>query len=301
MANVFGSMVEAIGNTPLVHFRCDEVKGARILVKLESLNPTGSIKDRAGIQLIRNAIANGRLTPGRVILDASSGNMACALAYFGRMLGFEVKVICNTKLTEDKRGFIRYFGADLEVFGDITIEGNRRCAELAAADDRLCFMDQLHDQANPQASFETLGPEILRDVPKVAAVVGSMGSGGSMCGVGRYLRANEPSTLVFTAQAASGTKIPGTGAFIDGDYVTPFINELRDTPLYHDTFMVDQPSAELRTRQMADQGIFTGFQGGGVVHTALEAIKKHGINGDVVAIIGDSGWKNMDKLKAVRA
>ena len=208
-------------------------------------------------------------------------------------------MICNTKLTEDKRGFIRYFGAGLEVFGDITVEGNRKCKELADADDTYCFMDQLHDRSNPQASYETLGPEILKDLPRVSAVAGSMGSGGSMCGLARYMKEHSPATMIITSQAASGTKIPGTGAFVDGDYVTPFIEELRNTPLYDDTFLVEMASAQRYTRLMADQGIFVGFQGGGVMDAAIRAIKNHGTKGDVVVVIGDSGWKNMDKLKAL--
>ncbi|MBK9195488.1 MAG: pyridoxal-phosphate dependent enzyme [Flavobacteriales bacterium] len=299
MAAIHETMLDLVGNTPMVRFRTDEVPDVRILVKLESFNPTGSIKDRACLYLIRNAIRTGRLVPGKTILDASSGNMACALAYFGRILGYPVHVICNTKLTEDKRGFIRYFGAGLEVFGDITVEGNRKCKELADADDTYCFMDQLHDRSNPQASYETLGPEILKDLPRVSAVAGSMGSGGSMCGLARYMKEHSPATMIITSQAASGTKIPGTGAFVDGDYVTPFIEELRNTPLYDDTFLVEMASAQRYTRLMADQGIFVGFQGGGVMDAAIRAIKNHGTKGDVVVVIGDSGWKNMDKLKAL--
>ncbi len=301
MVKILSSMVEAIGNTPLVAFHSDETPDVRYLVKLESQNPTGSIKDRACIYNIRAAERSGALRKGMTLLDASSGNMACALAYFGKLLGYPVKVVCNSKLTEDKKQFIRYFGAELEMIGDITLDGNKACREWASTPEgkeKYCFLDQLHNQANPQAAFETLGPEVLRDAPDVVAVTGSMGSGGSMCGVGRFFKANKPSVRIFTSQAASGTKIPGTGAFVDGDYVTPFITELRETPLYDDTFPVEQAQAEARTAQLAAQGIFGGFQAGGVLHAAVTGARKHGLKGDVVVIIGDSGWKNMDKLKA---
>lgn len=294
---IYNSVVDLIGKTPLVEYKTNEIQNARIYIKLESYNPTGSIKDRGCIYNIMGAIKSGQLTKDKIILDASSGNMACALAYFGRIMGYKVKVVCNSKLTQDKRQFIEYFGGDLEVFGDLTIEGNKLCRKWADENDQFCFLDQLHNQNNPLASFETLGPEIHSDLPAVAAVVGSMGSGGSMCGTGRYFRKKRPETKIFTSQAASGTKIPGTGAFVDGDYVTPFITELRETPLYDDTFFITQPIAELRTAQLADQGIFVGFQGGGVLHAAIEGIRKYNVEGDVVVVIGDSGWKNMDKLK----
>lgn len=299
---IYSSILEMIGKTPLIEYKTDEVKGVRILVKLESYNPTGSIKDRACIYNMNDAISSGKLTKDKIILDASSGNMACALAYYGSILGYKVKVVCNSKLTQDKRQFIQYFGADLEVFGDLTIEGNTLCrqwAEDKVGGDRFCFLDQLHNQANPRAAYETLGPEIHQEVPDVEAVIGSMGSGGSMCGTARYFREFKKSTKIITSQAAPGTKIPGTGAFADGDYITPFVKELMETPLYDDTFSVNQAQAEKRTKQLASQGIFVGFQGGGVLHATVEAIRKFKIEGNVVMIIGDSGWKNMDKLKTI--
>lgn len=295
----YASVLEMIGNTPVVEYKTSESNGARIFVKLENYNPTGSIKDRACIYNINDAIKSGKLTKDKIILDASSGNMACALSYFGKLLGYRVKVVCNSKLTLDKKQFIEFFGAELHVHGDLTIEGNRLCREWAEKDDSYCFLDQLHNQANPRAAYETLGPEIHRDIPDVSAVVGSMGSGGSMCGTARFFRTHKPGTVIITSQAASGTKIPGTGAFVDGDYITPFITELRDTPLFDDTVFVSQEQAEVRTSQLAAQGIFAGFQAGGVLQATLEAIAKHQITGNVVMIIGDAGWKNMDKLKTL--
>lgn len=294
---------EMIGKTPLLRFKCDEVPEANIFIKMENMNPTGSIKDRACFYNIMGAIKDGSLTKEKTILDASSGNMACALAFYGHVFGYKVKVICNTKLTEDKRRFIEYFNAELEVFGDITYEGNRKCREIAGSEigrEKYCFLDQLHNPNNPKASYETLGPEILEAIPNVQAVVGSMGSGGSMNGVSTFLREHNPSTRIFTSQAASGTKIPGTGAFVDGDYKTPFILELIEKNLYNDSFLINLEQAKKRTRDLSLQGVFAGFQAGGVLEASVQAIKKHKIKGNVVAIIGDSGWKNLNKLTEVQ-
>jgi cysteine synthase len=296
---IFDSIQSMVGNTPLVRFKLESFPKTNIFIKLESNNPTGSIKDRACLYNIRGAEKNGQLTKRKTLLDASSGNMACALAFYGKLLGYKVKVICNSKLTADKRQYIEYFGAELDVFGDYTIEGNRKCHEIVSTSDgsnNYCFLDQLHNPNNPKASYETLGQEILTDLPDVSAIVGSMGSGGSMCGTARYIKEYSSSTKIFTSQAASGTKIPGTGAFVDGDYITPFIKEITDTPLQDDSFFINLDDAIYWNSQLALQGIFGGFQAGGVLYATISAIKKYSLVGNIVAIIGDSGWKNMDKL-----
>ena len=183
------SIETMIGNTPLLRYYCHELPEVNIYIKMESLNPTGSIKDRACLYNLKAAMADGSLTKDKIILDASSGNMACALAFYGKLFGIKVKVICNSKLTEDKRQYIEYFGADLEVFGDFTYQGNRHCYEISNTEEgklKYCFLDQLHNPNNPLAAYETLGPEIDADLPDVKAIVGSLGSGGSICGVTRY-------------------------------------------------------------------------------------------------------------------
>ena len=155
----------------------------------------------------------------------------------------------------------------------------------------------MHNPNNPKAAYETLGPEILEAIPDVQAVVGSMGSGGSMCGTARFFREHKADVKIFTSQAAHGTKIPGTGAFVDGDYQTPFIKELIKDKLYDDTFLISIDQAKEQTTALAAQGIFAGFQAGGVLEAAIQGIKKQGVKGAVVAVIGDSGWKNMEKLR----
>ena len=286
-----------VGNTPVVQFRSDEVPGARFWVKLEGCNPSGSVKDRACLYNINDALKTGRLRPGMTILDASSGNMACALAYFGRVLGHPVTVVCSTKLTQDKAAFIRYFGAELISKGDFTVEGNGLCREMAAAEPgKYCFMDQLHNWANPLASYEMTGPEIMADFPDLTAVVGALGSGGTMTGTCRFIHEQRPQAVCVAVEAASGTKIPGTGSFCDGDYVTPFMEKAKEEGLFDTHFHVHLADAQRRTRQAADQGIFAGWQTGGVLHAALEVAKARGLTGDIVAISGDSGWKNLEKL-----
>lgn len=287
-----------VGNTPVVSYVSTEIGAARIFIKIEGQNPTGSVKDRACIYNINGAIKDEKLSHGDTILDASSGNMACSLAYFGAILGYSVEVVCSSKLTEDKASFIRYFGAKMHRLGDFTIEGNRYCREVLMLKHpkKYSFLDQLHNWNNPKAHYETTGPEIIREFPNVSAVVGSLGSGGTLNGVARYIKQNNPSTKIVSVESESGTKIPGTGAFLDGDYVTPFIHQLQDENLVDKKVKINLINATKRIFSLRDQGFFCGLQTGAVVEAAVHFISENDITGDVVVISGDAGWKNMDKL-----
>jgi cysteine synthase len=289
-----------VGNTPHLQIPGSELPGVTFHLKLEGCNPTGSVKDRAGARLIQEALKEGRLRPGMTILDASSGNMGCAMAFFGRILGFPSQVVASSKLTEDKRGFMLWFGAGVEKVGDFTIEGNLVCRERAEREpERYCFLDQLHSWANPRAHSEGTGPEILRAFAEVAMVVASLGSGGTLCGTASYLKEQRPDIVVVAVQAAPGTRLPGTGSFDEGDYVTPFIRKGYDEKLFDHRIKVTLDAAVARTRQLRDLGVFAGLQTGGVYDAALRAAREFGIRGDVVVLSGDSGWKNMEKLSAL--
>jgi cysteine synthase len=292
---VVDSVIDLIGNTPLVRFKTDEVD-SNIYVKLEGFNPTGSIKDRACLANIEDAIGSGKLKKGMTILDASSGNMACAISFYGKVLGYNTELVCGSKLTLDKKNFIEYFGSKLNMVGDFTIEGNKHCREVIVPQnpEKYCFLDQLHNDNNPLASYKTLGPEIYKDLPNIKMIVGSLGSGGSMYGATKFLKEKTKITSI-TVESESGYKIPGTGTFVDGDYVTPFI-EKGKKELFDDFVRINLPNAIKRTEQLAKQGMFVGWQTGGVLDGAIQAIKKHNIKGDIVVLSGDSGWKNIDKL-----
>lgn len=296
----YDEVFQMVGNTPSVLIRTPELASTRVYIKLEGYNPTGSIKDRSCVYMIRDMIETGRLRPSMTLLDASSGNMACALAYYGKLSGYSTSVVVSTKITSDKWNFIKYFGASITKLGDFTIQGNQFCRELIEREkDRYCFLDQLHNWANPKAHYETTGPEILRDFPDVAMVVGSLGSGGSLAGTAQFLKENKPDVRIVAVQSASGTKIPGTGSFDDGDYITPFIQKAMDEHLFEHTVKLNEEDAVRRTIMLRDQGIFCGLQTGGVLHAALASIRELEVKGNVVALSGDTGWKNMEKLISI--
>lgn len=297
--SAFDRVRQLVGRTPHLQVCAPEAPGARFHVKLEGMNPTGSVKDRPGVEMIAAARDAGELRPGTTLLDASSGNMGCSLAYFGRVLGYPVTVVANSKLTEDKRAFLRFYGAEILQVGDFTIQGSEWCRERVTRPDgdRFLFVDQLHNPANPRAHFEGTGPEILAAFPEVAMVVASVGSGGTLYGTGSYLKRERPGVKVVGVESALGTRLPGTGSFMAGDdYVTPFVIQGRGEGVFDHTVRITLDDASRRTLQLRDEGVFCGLQTGGVFHGAVQAAQELGVEGDVVFISGDAGWKNFDKL-----
>ena len=247
--------------------------------------------------MIRAALAAGTLKPGMSILDASSGNMACSIALLARILNHRATLVVSSKLTDDKRNYLRYYGASIVQIGDFTIDGNRYCRELVKSDDgQYLFLDQLHNWANPQAHLESTGPEILGSVPDVSMIVGSLGSGGTLYGTALYAKRQSASVSIVAVQAASGSRIPGVGGFDDGDYVTPFIEKGRRDCLFDHTYLASERDAMRRTAELRDEGIFVGLQTGAVLHAAIDIATSLSASGNIVIISGDSGWKSLSKL-----
>jgi cysteine synthase len=296
-----------VGNTPMLPIELLTPAGrrARLHLKLEGANPSGSVKDRAAVAMIRGRIDAGALLPGNTLLDASSGNMACALAMFGHALGVGVTVVCNDTLTADKRRFIGHFGGRLigNDFGPFTYDGNRKCRAMLEEPGgaKYCFLDQLHNWDNPRAHEFGTAPEILRDLPGVRLIVGSLGSGGTMTGVARAVQNARPDVLVAAVCSAPGSRFPGVGAFDDGDYVTPFLEEAGKTDAF--TFTIRTAAADVM-RQLAvlsGHGMFCGPQTGAVTLAALSLADETGLDDGIAVISGDAGWKNWDYLDQVAA
>jgi len=298
----YTDVTSMVGQTPHLRLRSTETPGAQIYAKLEGYNPTGSVKDRACLNIMRTLEREGKLRAPVTLLDASSGNFACAVALFAKLFGLSATVVVNSKITADKRNFLEYFGTEVLQVGDFTIQGNRYCRDvlLKREPEKYLFLDQLHNWSNPQAYYESIGPEIFDDFPNVAMVVGSLGSGGTMNGTGRFLKEKNKSIKIVAVEAAVGTKLPGTGSFDEGDYVTPFIQSARDDGVFDHVVKVTEQDAVQRTAQLREQGVFCGLQTGGVLHAAITAIDKFKVEGDVVIVSGDTGWKNMEKLLHLR-
>lgn len=295
----YKNIFEMVGNTPSIGIRISTESELNLYVKLEGHNPTGSIKDRACAAILRSVIDTGRLTEDKVVLDASSGNFACSVAFYSKTLGYRSEVAVSSKVTRPKLEFLEYLGTKVHRIGEFTIEGNEFCRALTHKEpDKYCFLDQLHNWKNPHAHFEATGPEILSEFPDVAMIVGSLGSGGTMTGVAEYFRLHSPNVSIVVVECASGNRIPGTGTFVDGDYITPFIRKARDLHLFDHVVRVTEKDASTATSLLLRQGIFGGLQSGAVAHAALQTATAHHVRGPVVVVSGDSGWKNIDKLSS---
>ncbi|MDB9872898.1 pyridoxal-phosphate dependent enzyme [Alphaproteobacteria bacterium] len=284
---------KSIGNTPLIKIFEEKNTHQNMYIKAEGLNPTGSIKDRTCLSML-DSISRSVDLSNKILLDASSGNFASALAFMGKVIGLPIKVVCSSKLTSEKSNLIRCFGADLELKGDFTIDGNRYCRNVAQNDERYIFLDQLHNPANPIAhGLGGTGEEILKSLPSVGLIVGSLGSGGTLCGVSKAVEFQQSKTKILGVVSKSGHKLPGVGSFIDGDYETSFIKEFQSSKNSYSIEVDMFESARAAQEKLIQFGFF-GPQTGALLIGALEFLKINDIEGDVVLISGDAGWKNVE-------
>lgn len=295
---IYDDILKMVGDTPIVKLRNNFNLPVEFFVKLEGNNPTGSIKDRAALALILDKMNTGQLQKDMTILDASSGSYACSIAYFGKIFGYPVTVVTGSKLTKDKHQFINYFDAELISYGDFTIEGNKYCKETICAQEpeRYCFLDQLHNWENPRNHFVNTAPEIFRDIPDLDLIVFSLGSGGTLHGICTYIRDQNLKTKIIAVTSESETKIPGVGAFVDGDYITPFIAESRNKNFFNFEVRVSFHEAIKQVNYLRQEGLYVGPQTGSVFNGAIKVLKRNKIQGKVLLISGDSGWKNMQRL-----
>jgi cysteine synthase B len=204
---VVPSVLKAIGNTPLVEIhrvRDGVPPGVRILAKLEGFNPGGSVKDRPARKMIEDGLRRGRLTPGKVIIDSTSGNTGIALAMIGAALGYPVELVMPGNVSQERKRIVAAFGATA-IFSD-PLEGSdgaiRHCrAILAENPERYFKPDQYFNEANPAAHFETTGPEIWEQTGgAITHFVAGIGTGGTIMGTGRHLKQRNPAIRVIAAE-----------------------------------------------------------------------------------------------------
>jgi cysteine synthase B len=201
------SVLELIGNTPLVEIqrvRDGVAPGVRLFGKIEGFNPGGSVKDRPALKMIQEGIRQGRLVPGKTILDSTSGNTGIALAMIGAALGYPVELVMPANVSRERKQMVAAFGARA-IFSD-PLEGSdgaiRLCREVLAADPERYFKpDQYNNEANPLAHYETTGPEIWRQTEgRVTHFVAGIGTGGTIMGTGRFLKSKNPDLQVIAAE-----------------------------------------------------------------------------------------------------
>lgn len=283
----FPTIEQYVGETPLVRLqRLPGETSNTVLVKLEGNNPAGSVKDRTALSLIRNAEARGEIRPGDVLIEATSGNTGIALAMVAAIRGYHMILIMPASMSEERKQAMRVYGAELiEVDASAGMEGARDLALSMQAAGKGKVLDQFGNPDNPRAHETGTGPEIWRQTRgTLTHFVSAMGTTGTIMGVSRYLKQQNPEIQVVGLQPAEGAHIPGIRrwpeAYLPAIYEASRVDVLLD---------VDQHTAEQTARQLAEQeGIWCGISSGGAVAGALR-LSRELENAVIVAVICDRG------------
>ena len=282
---------EEIGNTPIVDLsQFSPNPRVRLLAKLESHNPTGSVKDRVALSLIDQAERDGLLSRGSggVILEPTSGNTGIGLALIGRLRGYEVKVVMQESVSAERVQLLQGFGAEI-IFSAAekgTNESINVAKELAHENPSWFMPYQYGNRANPDAHYKSTGPEISRDVPDIDMFVAGLGTGGTLMGVGRALREHNPEVKIVAAAPHPDDKVQGLRSIEHG-----FIPPVLDLDSLDARIMVEAEESFFWTKKMlTDAGVFVGVSSGAVLASSIRAAKRLE-SGTIVMLFADGGWK----------
>ena len=286
------SVLELIGNTPLVDVSALSPNPAvRILAKLEGQNPGGSIKDRIAWKMVQEAEADGSLTAGRTIIEPSSGNTGIALAMIARTRGYPIKIVMPENVSIERRQALEVWGAEIILTpGEEGSNGAvRRAQQLADEHPAWVFLYQYANEANPRAHYETTGPEIWRDAPDVTHFVAGLGTTGTLMGVGRFLKEQNPDVRVVAIEPPLGERVEGLRNLDEG-YIPP-VYEKWGGPDLLDRKRIVRPRESIEwTRRLIEVGIFSGISGGAALAGAAKVASEVEA-GTIVVILADGGWK----------
>src|ERR1700756_2409645 len=286
----YGDIVQAIGHTPLVELkRLSPKPGVRLWAKLESRNPTGSVKDRVARALIEDAEEKGAIRPGQTILEPTSGNTGISLAMICGRKGYPLKVIMPENVTPERTELLRMYGAEI-VYSE-GAKGSNGAVELAlemAEGDSSYYMPyQYGNEANPRAHYNGTALEILEELDEVAAFVAGLGTGGTLMGNGRRLKETFGDAVkIVAAEPMQGEPVQGLRSPDDG-FIPPFI----DLTLPDRKIFVTNRDAITWTRRLLDEeGVFAGVSSGAIASIAVR-IAGELDEGNVVFVVCDDGWK----------
>ena len=299
MSRIYTSADQLIGHTPLLELTHLEKKyglKARLLGKLEYLNPAGSVKDRIARAMIDDAEAKGLLKPGSVIIEPTSGNTGIGLASVAAARGYRVIIVMPETMSVERRQLMKAYGAEL-----VLTEGSKGMSGAIAKAEELAreipggfVPGQFVNAANPKAHFETTGPEIYEDTDgKVYYFVAGVGTGGTITGVGQYLKSRNPevkvvavepkSSAVLSTGVAGAHKIQGIGA--------GFVPQVLDTKVYDEIIPVENDDAFALGKEMGrSEGVLVGISSGAALWAAIEIAKRPGSEGKtIVVLLPDTG------------
>ncbi len=299
MSKIYTSADQLIGKTPLLEITHIEKKyglKAKILAKLEYFNPAGSVKDRIAKAMIDDAEKSGKLKPDSVIIEPTSGNTGIGLAAVAAARGYRIIIVMPETMSVERRQLMKAYGAEL-----VLTEGAKGMKGAIAKADELSkeipnsfIPGQFVNPANPKAHFETTGPEIFEDTDgEVDIFVAGVGTGGTVTGVGQYLKSKKPEVKVVAVEPASSAVLSGkpSGAHKIQGIGAGFVPDVLDTAVYDEIIPVENDDAFKAGREISkSEGVLVGISSGAALHAAIELAKRPENEGKtIVALLPDTG------------
>ena len=294
MAQIYQNIAELIGNTPLLELRGMEKKyqlKARLVAKLEYLNPSGSVKDRAALGMLKDALEKGLIAPGATIVEPTSGNTGIGLAALAASEGFHLLLTMPETMSMERRNILKAYGAEIVLTdGTQGMAGAiEKAKELVEQIPGSFLPGQFENPANARAHFETTGPELWRDTDgNIDVFVSAVGSGGTITGTGQYLRQQKPEIRIIAVEpetspvlsggAAGAHKIQGIGA--------GFVPEVLDMEIFDEIMTVDNEEPFAMARELAKtEGILVGISSGAALYAAVQAAARPENEGKTVVVL----------------
>ena len=293
---IYKSITELIGKTPLFEVSNIEQLKARVLIKLEYFNPAGSVKDRAALSMIEEAERQGKIQPGALIIEPTSGNTGIGLAAVAASRGYRTVFVMPETMSVERRKLLAGYGAQI-----VLTEGSRGMAgaiakaeELEKENDNAVVLGQFVNSANPDAHYRTTGPEIWEDTEgTVDLFIAGVGTGGTITGTGRYLKEQNPDIKIVAVEPAGSPVLSGGKAGLHGlmGIGAGFVPEALDTGIYDRICTVAEEEAYEAARLLARrEGILTGISSGAALHAAIkEAMLSENEGKTIVALLPDTG------------
>ena len=300
MANIKSSATQLIGNTPLLEVKNyqkkENAEGARILVKLEYLNPAGSVKDRVALAMIEDAEKKGNIKPGATIIEPTSGNTGIGLAFVAASRGYKAILTLPDTMSVERRTLLKAYGAELVLTeGALGMKGAiAKAEELQKTTPNSIILGQFDNPANPAAHKATTGPEIWKDTDgQVDVFVAGVGTGGTLTGAGNYLKSQNPSIRIVAVE-------PDSSAVLSGEKPGPhkiqgigagFVPKVLDQNIYDEIIRVKNEDAFAKGKEIAvTEGILVGISSGAALWAATELAKRPEYAGKtIVVLLPDSG------------
>jgi cysteine synthase len=297
--------VDTVGNTPLIRLRrISAGLGATILGKMESRNPCASVKDRIGVALIRDAEERGLLQPGSVIVEATSGNTGIALAFAAASMGYKLIITMPESMSHERVALLRMFGAQVVLTrGGMMRDAVEKAMEIARTTPGAVMLEQFENPANPAVHSQTTAQEILRDTERqIGAFVAGVGTGGTITGVGRVLRAELPDTRIVAVEPSDSAVLSGKPPgphFIQG-IGAGFVPAILDREVIDEVIAVTERKAIEHTRRLAsEEGILAGISSGAALAAALRVARRDDMAGkNIVVVLPDTGERYLSTSMA---